>query len=65
MTSTTQIIAQGSGKYRVLADGWLADVEIFWADGSEEWACDVLATNSALPEYRLADLCLELIRESF
>ena len=57
------LVALGNGRYRVLAEGWYADVELFWAEGSREWCADVLATNSTLPEYQIADLAVALITQ--
>jgi len=60
-----EVQALGNGKYRVLAAGWFADVEYFFAEGSREWCVDVLQTNSALPEYEIADIAVKAIQESF
>jgi hypothetical protein len=65
VSGVREVLALGGGKYRVLADGWLADVEYFWAEGSREWCADVLYTNSALPEYQVADIAVKAIQESF
>lgn len=53
--------ALGNGKYRILAQGWWADVQLFWGEGSREWCADVLATNSTEPEYKIADLAVAAI----
>lgn len=57
MDDTTRYEIIGEGQYRVLAQGWWADVEYRWDRATDTWQIAVLDTN-AYGRIALADIAL-------
>ena len=41
-----QYTIQGDGQYRILAEGWWADVEYRWGRATDEWRVAILDSNA-------------------
>jgi hypothetical protein len=54
-TTTYEII--GDAEYRILADGWWADVEYRWDSATDKWRVAILDSN-AYGRVRLTDVAL-------
>lgn len=60
-SEVAEVVELGNSLYRLLASGWFADVELFYADESQKWCADVKHTNSTLPAHKIADLAVQAI----
>jgi hypothetical protein len=49
MDNTTRYEIIGEGQYRVLAQGWWADVEYRWDRATDDWRVMIIDTNAYGP----------------